>query len=221
MRDRLRISDLYEIRNEKREKEKLIRLYMGAFGDYPKLKGLFKEERAFDAALEALLRFYVDYDLTYGKAFSLDENMDEAVCIMEFEAVQGYSDRRCKDAGCFSEEYLSAMSRLTDEEQRQWKETMEEIDRQEKRLTFPEPYFYVDFVAVKKGLQGEGHGSALMKKLTDNSDRENMPIMLFTNTEDDIRFYEKLGFRKVAVTRSEKYRFENTYMFYMPRPIRK
>ena len=36
--------------------------------------------------------------------------------------------------------------------------------------------------------------------------------MLFTNGEDDIRFYEKNGFRIIGVTTSEEFGFENTYV---------
>ena len=40
--------------------------------------------------------------------------------------------------------------------------------------------------------------------------------MLYTNGEDDIRFYKRNGFKVVGVTRSEEFGFENTYVMYEP-----
>ena len=39
---------------------------------------------------------------------------------------------------------------------------------------------------------------------------------MFTNGEEDIRFYLKNGFQIVGVTRSEEFGFENTYVMYFP-----
>ena len=40
--------------------------------------------------------------------------------------------------------------------------------------------------------------------------------MLFTNGEEDIRFYLKNGFKIIGVTSSEEFGFENTYVLYEP-----
>ena len=45
----------------------------------------------------------------------------------------------------------------------------------------------------------------------------SLPIMLFTNGEEDIRFYLKNGFKIIGVTSSEEFGFENTYVLYEPR----
>ena len=46
------------------------------------------------------------------------------------------------------------------------------------------------------------------------ADNKKLPIMLFTNTEDDIRFYESLGFKVIGETASQKFGFTNTYLLY-------
>ena len=41
--------------------------------------------------------------------------------------------------------------------------------------------------------------------------------MLFTNGEEDIRFYRKNGFKVIGVTKSEDFGLENTYVLYEPK----
>ena len=92
----------------------------------------------------------------------------------------------------------------------------DELDRKEAELRIPEPYLYVDFLCVADDAQGQGRGSKIIQAACRYADEIGMPIMLFTNGEEDIRFYKKNGFRVVGVTRSEDFGFENTYVMYFP-----
>ena len=57
----------------------------------------------------------------------------------------------------------------------------------------------------------------MMKKVCGYADSVSLPIMLFTNTEADVAFYQSLGFRTIGETASEKFGFTNTYLLYEPR----
>ena len=65
-------------------------------------------------------------------------------------------------------------------------------------------------------MHGQGRGSKLLQKICRYADAQGLPIMLFTNGEEDIKFYLKNGFRIFGVTKSEEFGFENTYMWYEP-----
>lgn len=194
-----------------KDMDRITRLFLAAFHDYPKLKMPFPEEEKRQAALEALIRFYGTYDLKYGRGYALNEDMDAAVLIVE-SAQLNYSSFRHLMAGSYSKKYREAMKRLGKKERKRLRYLFAELEELEKDLTFPEPHLYVDFIGVWPDLQGRGRGYELMNHICDYADTQHLPIMLFTNTEEDIRFYRRLGFEVVGQTHSKKYGFTNQYM---------
>ena len=205
------IKELYKI--EEKECEALYQMYLQAFAQYPKLKFVFPEDEKRLHAVEMVLRFYGAYDFKYGVGYSLDDKLNEAVMMMHSDYM-GYADELIEKAGCFNEGFEEAASHLTEEEQKIWWGFFDELDRLEVELELPEPYLYLDMVAVRPGCQGQGRGSTIIRKICDYATEQKLPVMLFTNGERDIEFYQKNGFRIIGVTKSETYGFENTYMWY-------
>lgn len=200
---------MYEI--SENESEKVIELYMKAFSDYPKLMGIFPKNETRKSALEATLRFYCAYDLHFGKGLALDENINEAVLFVHSDEMH-YTQERHAAAGSFSKEYVSAVDRLSVKDRSLRLDLFDELDKMEEALDIPEPHLYVDFLGVLPEKQKQGRGHELMKAVIDIADRQHLPVMLFTNTPEDVAFYESLGFRCIGHTVSEKFKFDNTYL---------
>ena len=207
------IKELHKI--EAQDYRKLYEMFLGAFAEYPKLALAFKDPDDRMAAIGMTISYYLAYDLKYGTAYSLDENINEAVVVVASEDMD-YTDERCRDADCENEEFAKFAGRLTSEQIRLWWEFFDELDKQEAALDIPKPHIYVDYVAVRRGMQGQRRGSKIIGALKRFANEQNLPVMLFTNGDDDIRFYIRNGFRIIGVTRSDKYGFENTYMLYGP-----
>ena len=187
-----------------------------SFRNYPKLIGTFPDWDDRQAAIEMVLRYYGAFDFKYGSAYSLDETISEVLMIMYSEEVD-YSDERLAAAGCDSEEFRRAASRLSDENIKRWWDFFEELDRTEAELeTIPEQYLYADFLCVSEEVQGQGRGSKIIQAACRFADEIGLPLMLFTNGAEDIRFYQKNGFQIIGVTRSEEFGLENTYVMYEP-----
>ncbi len=185
-----------------------------SFRNYPKLIGTFPDWDDRQAAIEMVLRYYGDFDFAYGSAYSLDEDINEVLMIMFSEEVD-YSDERVAAAGCDSEAFRRAASKLSDENQQRWWDFFDELDRTEAELeTIPERYLYADFLCVSDEVQGQGRGSKIIQAACRYADEIGLPLMLFTNGADDIRFYQKNGFRIIGVTTSEAFGLENTYVMY-------
>lgn len=207
------IQGLYEIR--KNESEKLFTMWLDAFHDYPKLSEAFPQMDKKLAAMEATIRFYGMYDLEYGHAYATDENIDDGIVIVDSEDMQ-YTASRYIEAGCYSEGYKAAMDRLTEEEKNRRIDVFDELDELEKTMDIPYPHIYIDFLGVRRSCQGQGRGRKLIHKITEYADSRNRPLMLFTNTSEDVEFYQKEGFEVIGVAKSDKYGFENTYMVREP-----
>ena len=189
----------------------MIQTFLDSFKSYPKLQPAFPEKKARMAALEATLRYYVAYDMEYGDAFSLDENICEGVCIVHSRDME-YTMQRHIQAGSFCPQYKAAMERLTEEEQQRWTQLFQELDRLEEMIPIPYPHLYVDFLGVKEAYQKQGRGKRLMEPICRYSQHQNLPLMLFTNTEEDVQFYKSLGFQVVGVSKSQEFGFINTYL---------
>lgn len=209
------IPQLYRLKN--RDREKLVLTYLDAFDRYPKLLNVFPDKRKRLLALEATLRYYTAYDMMYGAGFSLDENVHEAVMLVHSDRMK-YTFLKHLAAGSYSREYRNVMNRLSAEDRKLRLELFEELDLLESQLdTIPRPHIYADFLGVEKKYQHQGRGRKLMTQVCRYADEVGLPVMLFTNTADDVKFYQSLGFDVIGETSSEKFGFVNTYMLYTNR----
>ena len=199
-------------RIEPREHEAVCQMMLRSYHDYPKLMKLFPDETDRMAGIEAVVRYYSAYDFHYGAGFSLDEGLHECVAMLHSSEFDFENAERILAANCENDAWRAAMDRLTPEQRALWQECFEELDRLEAELSFPEEYLYLDFLAVDPAWQHQGRGRRLMGEVIKWAKEHDLPIMLFTNTEYDIRFYRSLGFEVTGVTRSERYGFENTYV---------
>lgn len=203
----IRIKDLTRIRN----REMVYRTLGDAFENYPKLSKAFPDKERRRIAIEATIRFYGAYDMRYGAAYSLDSNCNEVVVIVHSRNMN-YSKFKHFIAGSYSKSYKEVISKLTEEERQRRDELFDEMDDMEKEISFPYPHLYIDFLGVKTKLQQQGRGKKLMKHVLTYADRKKLPVMLFTNTPEDIAFYRSLGFKVVGITSSKKFQFINTYL---------
>ena len=211
MKTKITIPQLYKLKNS--DKEKLVLTYLSAFESYPKLIQAFSDKKTRLLALEATLRYYTAFDLRYGSGFSLDENVREAVLIIHSDRMK-YTFLKHLAAGSYGKEYRAVISKLSKEEKQTRAALFEELDRLEATVDIPRLHIYADFLGVASEYQHQGRGRKLMSQVCRYADQIGLPIMLFTNTADDIKFYQSLGFRIIGETSSERFGFVNTYMLY-------
>ena len=58
-------------------------------------------------------------------------------------------------------------------------------------------YIYLMIVGVAAKFQGKGYGKKLLEALIEESEQAGIPIYTETQTEENVRFYEGLGFRPI------------------------
>jgi len=66
-----------------------------------------------------------------------------------------------------------------------------------KKALMPRPHWYVAAIGVDPELQGKGLGSVLMEHGIARADRDDAPVYLETETERNVAFYQRLGFRVI------------------------
>jgi ribosomal protein S18 acetylase RimI-like enzyme len=207
----MKTDGLYQIKKNAADREKLVATFLDAFREYPKLMGSFPGERERLAALEATLRYYCAFDLRYGRGYALDPDINEAVLVLDSEAVR-YTYFRHLLAGSYNRGYRAAMRHLTKTEQRKRIRLFEELDILEKTVDIPSPHVYVDFLGVRKACQHTGRGRKLMDAVLTDAAENRRPVMLFTNTPEDVMFYRSIGFQTIGTVKSNAFQFTSTYL---------
>ena len=185
------IPGLHRITEE--EKPKMFETLIDAMSEYPKQNLIFPKIRDRLNSIAATVYFYGQFDFYYGAAFSTDEEINEVAMVVHSD-VNDLSEERMRQAGCYSEEYEKAVGALTEAQRQLRDDFFDELDRLEATLTFPQPHLYIDFVGVAGHYQGQGRGHRLVESICRYADREGLPLMLFTNSPEDIRFYQSMGF---------------------------
>lgn len=193
--------------------EKIYTTLISAFKKYPKMLTAFPDDHTREAAIEATIRYYAAYDLRYGSGFSLDNSINEVAIIVHSDEMR-YSFIRHLLSGSYSIGYKAAMNRLNKNDRIKRLRLFDELDRLEATVDIPRPHIYLDFLGVEEKHQHQGRGRKLMDKICKYADDTCLPIMLFTNTDEDIAFYQSLGFRIIGITHSEEFGFTNTYLLY-------
>lgn len=190
--------------------EKLVDTYLDAFKTYPKMLIAFPDDEIRTHALEMLFWYYASYDIEYGKGIAPTEHIEGAVLFTPSDELDKLYDRDAPKG------YIEARNNLNAEQQVMWDELLGELEELEDSLDLPEKYIYVDFLGVRTDYQGKGIGSKLINEAIAEGNAEKVPLILFTNTDEDISFYESHGFEVFAVTRSERFGFVNTYLMRKP-----
>lgn len=73
----------------------------------------------------------------------------------------------------------------------------EPVDLERKKYSLHKRYIYLQMVGVANEYQGMGFGSQLLDQLVQMSRAEERSIYLETETEKNVEFYQKFGFRIV------------------------
>jgi ribosomal protein S18 acetylase RimI-like enzyme len=66
-----------------------------------------------------------------------------------------------------------------------------------KMRTVPERHLFLDLLAVQPNCQGQGVGGKLLQSRLAKCDLEQLPCYLETETEGNVRFYQRYGFNVV------------------------
>jgi len=209
----IEIPELYKLKRS--DRERLVLTYFSAFESYPKLMSAFPDRNTRLFALEATLRYYTAYDLKYGSGYSLDKDIHEAVMIIHSDRMD-YTFRKHVTAGSYGKGYRAALRGLSKEDRLTRTKLFNELDRLENGVDIAFPHLYIDFLGVAREYQSCGRGKRLMSRICAYADSVDLPLMLFTNTDDDVKFYQSLGFHIIGITHSDEFGFTNTYLQYEP-----
>ncbi|MDC7218372.1 MAG: GNAT family N-acetyltransferase [Spirochaetales bacterium] len=128
---------------------------------------------------------------TYGGVYAPSEEL-EGVCAWTEGREAGYTLWRMIRSGSIPSalamgmELANRMKPLFDVSSSDMKQNMGDRD-----------FIYLQLLGVTRENQGKGLGGAMLQSLIEKSDREGRPLYLETETEENVEWYGKRGFRVV------------------------
>jgi ribosomal protein S18 acetylase RimI-like enzyme len=166
-----------------------------AFGRDPLWNAVFAEEPDRERKLLSFFEVPVRYCLCYGRVFAPSPALEGVAAWMPGERAD------IGIAGLIRSGALRAGLRLG----LQFGVKLERIfggavrDRREHMRG--RPYLYLLVLGVATALQGRGFGGLLLRALIARSERESLHLYLETENEENVRLYERFGFRTLKALR--------------------
>jgi ribosomal protein S18 acetylase RimI-like enzyme len=134
----------------------------------------------------------VKYCLRYGEVYATSEHLEGVAAWVPGNFAEMTVWRLIRCGAIFSG--LRALRACTDLARKQ--ERIFEPLQADRRANMQGRYYlYLFVIGVSSGLQGQGYGGKLLRALIGESERVGLPIYTETQTERNVRMYERLGFK--------------------------
>lgn len=160
-----------------------------AFGRDPVWNKLFEAQSRKDAKLSAFFETPLRHCLRYGKVAATSGHLEGVAAWVpgHHAAMTPWRMLRSGAAGC--------ALRVGSAVARKMGRAFAPIDRDRKQQMKDRAYTYLLIIGVAREHQGEGFGGRLLRAIIAESEQEGRPLYLETETEDNVRLYERFGFR--------------------------
>jgi ribosomal protein S18 acetylase RimI-like enzyme len=182
------IKTLYKV--QKKDIKKASSVLADAFQNDPLWKNIFEGQSDIEQKFQAFFETPIRYCLKYGEVYSNSENIEGIAAL-----VPGYLSRmtmwRLIRSGAFSS--AIKMSSLG----KKMKYAFKQIEDDRKENMKGKEYIYVQVIGVAPKFQGQGFGSKLILATIEKGKQDGVPLYLETETENNVKMYEKFGFKLI------------------------
>ena len=156
-------------------------------------KLFFKDEATLDQK-GAFFGSPIKFCLKYGEVYAPSKHLEGVAAWVPGDCADMTIWRLIRSGAIFSSiKALGAFTKLA----RKQAEIFKPLEEDRKENTKGRAYIYLFIIGVATEFQGQGFGSQLVKALIGKSEQTGLPIYTETQTERNVRFYEKLGFRQI------------------------
>jgi ribosomal protein S18 acetylase RimI-like enzyme len=164
-------------------------LLTAAFLDAPGTSFMFPDQARRARLLPPLFTAIARRTVHSGEATALGEPL-HAVALWMSPVREHLVEAELAEAG------MGAVARLDEEEAGRLAVFRRHFDTTHERL-MDQPHWYLSFLAVDPGHQGQGAGTVLIRHMLDRVGPTGAPCYLESVDEANLPFYERLGFRVV------------------------
>ena len=190
---RTKIVPIGEIKNLQKVKKSEIReatlVLADAFKEDPLFKVLFGDAVKNSYKYTLVAKFMIKYCYKYGDVYASSEKFEGIMAITRDEYTYMSLWRMIRGGSIFPflsigfKSFMKVASALSP------------IDEARKKHMKNMSFVYLQIIGVASENQGKGHGGKLLKELIAMTDEAKLPIYLETETESNVRLYERFGFK--------------------------
>jgi len=185
-------STLYRLTKE--DLPKAVACLKDAFAEDPLWAEVFKHDPNKEQALNGFFACPLLYGLKYGKVYATSADIESAAVWVPGKLAD-MSFLRMLLSGAMS--FGAKMGR---ESMRRLSITAKQMGPDRRRLMKNTPFVYLMIIGVSSAAQRKGLGSRLLNVIKDECDAQGLHLYLETETEQNVRFYEKHGFTLLEKT---------------------
>ena len=159
-----------------------------AFKEDPLFRILFGDAAKNSYKYTLVAKFMIRYCYKYGNVYASSEKFEGIMAITQDEYTYMSLWRMIRSGSIFpflSIGFKSFMKATT----------LSPIDAARKKHMKNKSFAYLQIIGVASENQGKGHGGKLLKELIAMTDEAKLPIYLETETESNVRLYERFGFK--------------------------
>lgn len=160
-----------------------------AFKEDPLFKVLFGEAVKNSYKYTLVAKFMIKYCYKYGDVYASSEKFEGIMAITQDEYTYMSLWRLIRSGSIFLFFLIGFKSFL------KIAIALSPIDEARKKHMKNKSFAYLQIIGVASDNQGKGHGGKLLKELIAMTDGAKLPIYLETETESNVRLYERFGFK--------------------------
>ncbi|MBU9674720.1 GNAT family N-acetyltransferase [Planococcus sp. CP5-4] len=160
-----------------------------AFKEDPLFKVLFGDAEKNSYKYTSVAKFMIRYCYRYGDVYASSDKFEGIMAITQDEYTYMSLWRMIRSGSIFSFFSIGFKSFMM------VAGALSPIDETRKKHMKNKSFAYLQIIGVASENQGEGHGGKLLKELIAMTDEAKLPIYLETETESNVRLYERFGFK--------------------------
>ncbi len=177
---------------DKTDVNKAGKILASAFSDDPLFGPLF-EGLSFDQR-SASYECPIKQSITYGMAFAPSKEL-EGICTLVYSDYVHINLWRAIRCGL-----LSSVKKIGNKNMLRFNPVFSQMELWKKQYGKNKKYIYIPIIGVQPKFQRQGIGKKLLQFVIDKSEKENLPIFLETETEENVKIYESFGFKALDKT---------------------
>jgi ribosomal protein S18 acetylase RimI-like enzyme len=183
------MSEQHLYRLQKRDIRKADAVLTDAFRNDPLWSRVFNGSGT--SQLRGLFEVPVRYCLRYGEVYATSENLEDIITWIPGDLADMPVWRLIRSGGLWSGLKLAVKlySKLGP--------VFKPIENDRKENMKGSPFIYLPALGVASEFQGQGFGGKLLRALISESEQARIPIYLETESEGNVRLYERFGFETV------------------------
>ncbi|MBN1630173.1 MAG: GNAT family N-acetyltransferase [Thermoleophilia bacterium] len=158
-----------------------------AFADDPLWLRLFEGESDLPRRYQACFEVPVRHCLKYGRVYATSEALEGVAAFVPgaFSDMSFWRMLRSGAVGCGMRMGMTAALRMAN---------LRVLSKDRAKVTAGRPFVHLSVLGVRKAHQGKGLGGALLRALIEDCEKRCLPTYLETETEENVRMYERFGF---------------------------